>query len=192
MLVRNARQDACCGARGCRKPRRWRFCMPAGPASADAGFRALDRQLPRDRRAERHFQARPIDRAFRGVTDAGSGSAGEGALPAGIQGAGLGLFRQPRARAVDRRSAAPWRANASRWLDRIESAVRRRPQHPARHLVDGIELRRDPQEREGDAQRRALAGDPCLCRQEARQIRAHPADRGAEDPADAATSTRAT
>ena len=82
--------------------------------------------------------------------------------------------------AVGREMAQKWKPLAR--PDRGQ--LRRRPQHPARHLVDGIELRRDPQERQGHAQCRALAGDACLCRPEARQIRPHPADRGAEDPAE--------
>ena len=45
--------------------------------------------------------------------------------------------------AVGQQMASKWKP----WLDRIEAALRRRPLHPARHLVDGIQLRRDPQER---------------------------------------------
>ena len=124
-----------------------------------------------------------FDRAFRDVTDPDPEVLEKARTQA--------EFKAPAWDYFDNRVQEQSIANGRAMAQEVEAlarphreAVRRRPLHPARHLVDGIELRRYFQGQENNAQRRALAGDPCLCRQEARQIRAHAADRGAEDPAD--------
>ena len=162
----------------------------AGPAFADAGFERWVASF-RATAAQSGISGATYDRAFRGVTEPDPEVLEKARYQPEFTAPVWDYFDNR----VHEHSVAVGRAMAQQVQavarpDR--GALRRRPLHPARHLVDGIELRRDPQERQGDAQRRALAGDACLCRQEARQIRPHPADRGAEDPADAATSTKAT
>ena len=188
MFVRNLGQ-AHARTGGCRKPGagrsaadrrgpgRCRLRATGSPASARPPRRAA---FPR-----RHF-----DRAFRDVTDPDPEVLEKARTQAEFKAPAWDYFDNR----VQEQSIANGRAMAQKWKPLARphrEALRRRPLHPARHLVDGIELRRYLQGQEDNAQRRALAGDPWLCRQEARQIRAHPADRGAEDPADAATSTRA-
>ena len=73
-----------------------RLGLLAAPALADAGFERWVAGF-RATAAQSGVSGATYDRAFRGITEHRSGSAGKGPLPAGIHRAGLGLFRQPRA-----------------------------------------------------------------------------------------------
>ena len=147
-------------------------------------------RVSRRRGQERHFGA-TYDRAFRGVTEPDPEVLEKARYQPEFTAPVWDYFDNrvhEQSVAVGRQMARKWKP----WLDRIEQ----------RYGVDrnillaiwsmesnyGEILKND----EGDAQRRALAGDARLCRQAPREIRAHPADRRAQDPADAATSTRAT
>ena len=166
------------------------FCCRPAPALADAGFEHWIASFRSTAAQERHFRARPTTAPSAASTDPDPEVLEKARYQPEFT-APVWDYFDNRVHEQLGRSRPRHGAEVQALARPDRGALRRRPLHPARHLVDGIELRRDPQERQGHAQRRALAGDACLCRQEARQIRPHAADRGAEDPADAATSTRA-